>query len=134
MQCPQCQSDLVPQKIDGITTDVCPACVGIWFDPGEFGAYGRNAGAPLAAALEAFVADADTTSPCPRCRSDAVVPGHAGSHRLLRCGACTGVFLRAKGAEAAGSVRPGGRPSAELVGRLAALLHSLLDARDDATG
>lgn len=132
MDCPGCQNPLVPQQLAGITADVCRSCIGIWFDPGEFGAYGRVTGTPLAAALEGFEPDGvGLEATCPRCLTPAVVSGRARAHRLLRCGTCTGVFVQAaESARGPSAVHQDGRLSVETLQRLSALLHGLLDPPD----
>ncbi len=134
MDCPGCQNPLVPQKLAGITADVCRSCIGIWFDPGEFGAYGRVTGTPLAEALDGFQPDGGgLLATCPRCLSSAVEAGHARAHRLLRCSACTGVFVQAaEGAPGPDAANPQQRLSVDTLQRLSALLHGLLDPPDAA--
>ncbi len=133
MNCPLCDQQLVPQQLAGITIDVCSSCIGIWFDPGEFGAYGQMTGSALADALKAFKVDgSEPARECPRCRTVAVELGLAGNHPLYRCAGCTGAFLvsaqRKAGAGLASEAsRSKDRLSKEVMQQLLSLLHELLD-------
>src|SRR5687767_8741021 len=33
--CPQCSVGMVAENVDDVVIDVCPACGGVWLDPGE---------------------------------------------------------------------------------------------------
>jgi len=133
LKCPLCEQQLVPQQLAGITVDVCSSCIGIWFDPGEFGAYGQMTGSALADALKAFKVDgSEPARECPRCRTVAVELGLAGNHPLYRCAGCTGAFLissqgRSKAVPAAEDSKPKDRLSKEVMQHLLSLLHELLD-------
>jgi Zn-finger nucleic acid-binding protein len=35
LKCPRCGVKLVERAHDGITTDACPSCGGVWMDKGE---------------------------------------------------------------------------------------------------
>lgn len=39
MQCPQCGHTMTESRVREVTVDICLACRGVWFDPGELAGY-----------------------------------------------------------------------------------------------
>ncbi|HOX45035.1 MAG TPA: rhomboid family intramembrane serine protease [Myxococcota bacterium] len=98
--CPKCLADLSPLRVEGVELDLCPACRGVWLDPGEL-ARMRGARADLPADQAPLTtgarALASTTSICPRCDGAFETLEFARGTALYidRCKSCHGIWLDA---------------------------------------
>lgn len=82
----------------GVQLDVCPSCPGVWFDWGELEAYHDNGGDSALTGLPGPSARFEPTGEstgtgCPFCHQDILRTGRVGSHRVIRCTTCGGLFL-----------------------------------------
>lgn len=86
--CPKCSATLAYVRREGQLLEVCTACRGVWFDPGE-----------LTLLLEVYrkVDDAGgraSGTSCPRCRAELVELPFPGTPVLVdRCPGCQGIWL-----------------------------------------
>jgi membrane associated rhomboid family serine protease len=98
--CPRCLSDLSPLEVEGVQLDLCPACRGVWLDPGEL-ARMRGARADLPAGGELVTSGeralATSTSICPRCDGafETLEFAHGTALYIDRCKSCHGIWLDA---------------------------------------
>ncbi len=98
--CPKCLSDLSPLTVEGVQLDLCPACRGVWLDPGEL-ALLRGAEADLPSDQAPVTSGerrlATTTYICPRCDGAFETLEYARGTALYidRCKSCRGIWLDA---------------------------------------
>lgn len=69
--CPACKEPLIVVEFEGVETDYCAACHGVWLDTGELELITELAGGQIAA-LKTALGDIKALRPgqrrCPRCR------------------------------------------------------------------
>lgn len=86
--CPKCSATLAYVRREGQLLEVCTACRGVWFDPGE-----------LTLLIEVYrkVGDAGgraSGTTCPRCRAELLELPFPGTPVLVdRCPGCQGIWL-----------------------------------------
>ncbi|MBX3468212.1 MAG: zf-TFIIB domain-containing protein [Planctomycetes bacterium] len=86
--CPKCSATLAYVRREGQLLEVCTACRGVWFDPGE-----------LTLLIEVYrkLDDRGGTpsgTACPRCRAELVELPFPGTQVLVdRCPGCQGIWL-----------------------------------------
>lgn len=104
--CPDCKISLRPVQSGAVEIDVCPACEGVWFDPGEFDALigQRYAGRGVeSGAAQSTFLQLDG-KPCPESHPHMLGLDFDGIE-LAMCRPCRGIWVDAP-ARAAISKRP----------------------------
>jgi Zn-finger nucleic acid-binding protein len=146
MQCAKCPGSLEPLRRDGLALDRCPACLGLFFDPGELTRVFED-GDPETLREELcalpVVADARPAA-CPRCRE---TMNRVASTRVPHvsydvCLACNGIWLDAGELAALDREHSGRQSPADAVRSLAASVQACFDeelaligrARDERLG
>jgi len=86
--CPLCAADLEATQVGEATIDVCPQCQGIWVDwfDGDLPSIAREV------RLKGAEAGQGGDSRCPLCREALAAEVHLEAE-VLRCAACSGVFV-----------------------------------------
>ena len=111
MKCPVCANELKEIKSKSTLVDICPACKGIWFDPGEIANFVRTLAEskdipPRIPQLfkSRTIKKADTLKEqgksCPRCHQKLQIFNYACDSNVFldRCTSCEGIW--ADGGEA----------------------------------
>lgn len=92
MRCPRDAAELRPFTLDGITTDACPKCRGVWLDAEELSRVTNDA--ELEKLAHAGAAPAAKALACPRC-SATLHAARVEAVEVDPCPSCRGVWLDA---------------------------------------
>ena len=100
MNCPRCQIELQPLRVDGLELDSCPSCRGLWFQAGEL-REAKDLAEPGARWMDFDIwSDADHFSvgensiACPNCgKSLSTVTYGETKVQVDACGGCRGVWV-----------------------------------------
>ena len=92
MRCPRDGSDLRPFTLDGITTDSCSQCHGVWLDASELSRVTSDK--ELEALAHAGAAPGGSALTCPRCAAT-LHAAHVERVEVDPCPKCKGVWLDA---------------------------------------
>lgn len=109
MLCPKCPGSTLQQSLgpSGVIVDSCPACRGVWLDPGEIYGYSGDAQSLFAELGKAYQSPARTAFKCPRCAVE-LLEVKLAAFALEACPGCRGNWLDTGEAEKLGA-RPGAR-------------------------
>ena len=92
LRCPRDAADLLAFTLDGITTDACPRCRGVWLDASELARVTSNE--ELERLAHAGASPSASTLACPRCASR-LASSRIESVEVDPCPSCKGVWLDA---------------------------------------
>ena len=94
--CPACQSKMQSEFVNGFQIDICPSCLGIWFDEGELG---KMANLPKQSFEPSNVLPTVQSEPltriCPNCASnlESTQYQYKSSITIDCCPTCGGIFV-----------------------------------------
>jgi Zn-finger nucleic acid-binding protein len=92
MTCPDCQSGLYSDDVNGVDVDRCEGCGGVWFGSGGLRRARRAPKGGARTRFSRFIPNNVPAGPCPQCKGSTLIAGALDGLAVARCGACMGVW------------------------------------------